>query len=256
MRSPGQGSRAAHPRQGGRGHGDATKDAGACHTRFIVTTITDVLIVAAFHPELAPLKRTLGEAMSGRVGNLVVTARAVGIGLSMAAVGAAIHVGEVRPRAVVLVGTCGAYVGAALAIGDVVVARRVQLVAPSALAGASQFPEPMSLALDANTGIAGGLVAAGGRLADVATTLAVTVDDATAGRIAQATGASAEHLEAHGVATACAARGVPFGAALGVANIVGARAREEWRAHHRASAETAANAVLRWLLDSACVIQG
>jgi nucleoside phosphorylase len=222
----------------------------------MVAPITDVLIVAAFHPELAPLKRTLGEAMSGRVGPLVVTARAVGIGLSMGAVGSAMCIAEVKPRAVVLVGTCGAYAGASLAIGDVVVARRVQLVAPSALIGASQFPEPMSLALDAHTGMAGGLAAAGGRLADVANTLAVTVDDDTAARIAQATGASAEHLEAHGVATACAARGVPFAAALGVANIVGARAREEWRAHHRASAEAATHAVLRWLLGSARVIQG
>jgi nucleoside phosphorylase len=218
-----------------------------------VTQTTDVLIVAAFYPELVPLQGALGEAMSGRVGALVVTARAVGIGLPMAAVGAAMHIAELRPRAVVLVGTCGAYLGAPLAVGDVVVARRVRLVDASVAGGASQFPEPMSVVADTHPGIAKGLEAAGARLADVATTLAITVDDATAACIARATGADAEHLEAHGVATACAARGVPFGVALGVANIVGARAREEWRVHHRGSAEAAASTVLRWLPTFATV---
>jgi len=208
----------------------------------------DVLILAAFHPELAPLEATLGDAMSGRIGGLVVTARAVGIGLSTAAVGAATHLAEMRPRAVVLVGTCGAYAGSRLGIGDVVAPRRVRLVDASVAAGTSQFPDPMSVVADAHPGMAEGLEAAGARLADVATTLAITTDDAVAARIARASGASAEHLEAHGVATACAARGVAFAAALGVANLVGARARDEWRVHHRSSAQAAANTVLRWLL--------
>ena len=51
------------------------------------------------------------------------------------------------------------------------------------------------------------------------------------------------------VAAACAARGIPFGAALGVANYVGARAREEWRAHHRTAAAAAVDAVLRCIDD-------
>jgi nucleoside phosphorylase len=83
----------------------------------------------------------------------------------------------------------------------------------------------------------------------VATTLAVTVDDAAAARIAQATTAHVEHLEAYGVAAACAARGIPFAAALGVANEVGARGREEWRAHHRAAAAAAVDVVLRCVDD-------
>jgi nucleoside phosphorylase len=83
----------------------------------------------------------------------------------------------------------------------------------------------------------------------VATTLAITTDDAVAVRAARATTSHVEHLEAYGVAAACAARGVPFAAALGVANYVGARAREEWRAHHRTSASAAVDAVLRCLDD-------
>jgi futalosine hydrolase len=212
-----------------------------------VAATPDVLIVAAFHPELAPLREALGDAMSARAGALFVTARAVGIGLPTAAVGTAMHVAELRPRAVVLVGTCGAYMGSELAIGDVVVPRRVRLVDAAVASGSAQFPEPMSIVIDTHRVLTQALAATGSRVADVATTLAITVDDAVAERIARAAGASAEHLEAYGVATACAARGVPFAAALGVANAVGARARAEWRVHHRSSAQAAADTVLRCL---------
>ena len=90
---------------------------------------------------------------------------------------------------------------------------------------------------------------AGARGVDVATTLAITVDDAAAARIASSASVHVEHLEAHGVAAACAARGIPFAAALGVANVVGARARDEWRAHHRSAASAAVDVVLRALAD-------
>ncbi|MGH7297349.1 MAG: phosphorylase, partial [Polyangiaceae bacterium] len=68
---------------------------------------------------------------------------------------------------------------------------------------------------------------------------------------ARSTACAAEHLEAYGVSAACAARGVPCAAALGVANVVGARARDEWRAHHRAAASAAVDVVLRALPDIA-----
>jgi nucleoside phosphorylase len=179
---------------------------------------------------------------------MLTSARVVGIGLPMAAAGTAMHVGELRPSAVLAIGTCGAYAGAGLAIGEVIVARRVRLVDPSALRGLSEFPRPMSIIAEAWAPMADAIAGAtGARLADVATTLAITVEDGLADQIARATGAAVEHLEAHAVATACAARGIPFGAVLGVANIVGARARDEWRVHHHEAARAAAGAVLQWL---------
>ena len=81
----------------------------------------------------------------------------------------------------------------------------------------------------------------------VATTLAITVDDAAAARIAEGAGADVEHLEAHGVAIACAARGVPLAVVLGVANLVGARGRAEWLAHHERAEAAAGKRVLAWL---------
>ncbi len=47
--------------------------------------------------------------MRADVGGLDVAARVVGIGLAMAAVGAAMQLAELPPRFVVLVGTCGLY---------------------------------------------------------------------------------------------------------------------------------------------------
>ena len=50
-----------------------------------------------------------------------------------------------------------------------------------------------------------------------------------AATLAESVGADVEHLEAFGVATACAREHIAFGVVLGIANIVGANAREEWR---------------------------
>jgi nucleoside phosphorylase len=207
----------------------------------------DVLILAAFDPELAPFRSALGNDFAATIVGRRVTARVAGIGLPSAAVGAATHIAELRPRAVVLVGTCGAYATSGLAIGDSVVARRLRLVGISSLSGQTEFPESMPIVTEAHVPMSEALAAAGARPCCVATTLAITVDDDLAARIAQGTRAHVEHLEAHGVAMACAARGVPFAAALGVANFVGRRGRGEWRTHHGIAETAAAALVLRWL---------
>ncbi len=207
----------------------------------------DVLILAAFAPELAPLRRGLGDALTGVIAGISVAARVAGIGIPSASAGAATHIAGVDPAAVVLVGTCGAYRSAGFAIGDVVVARWLKLVDLGSLVGQTELLEPLSVAIEAHVPMSEGLSAEGARAGSVATTLAITVDDSAAARIASGTRADVEHLEAYGVAVACAARGIPFASVLGVANFVGARAREEWRMHHGAAEEAAAGRVLRWL---------
>lgn len=211
----------------------------------------DVLILAAFAPELAPLAVALGDSMSASIGGRSIEARIAGIGLAAAAVGAAGHLGELMPRAALLVGTCGAYPGSGLAIGDVVVARRLLLVDPAAIAGAAQFPEPMTIAAPVHDALTEAFAALGARSCSVGTTLAITVDDAGATRIAEATGAEVEHLEAQGVAMACAARAVPFAAILVVANVVGSRGRAEWRENHVRAETLAGERVLQWLQQGA-----
>jgi nucleoside phosphorylase len=91
-------------------------------------------------------------------------------------------------------------------------------------------------------------VACGARAVTIATTLSITTDDVLAAHLA--TRGEVEHLEAFGVARACHAGGIPCAIVLGIANIVGARGREEWQANHvEASAragEVAACGLARW----------
>jgi nucleoside phosphorylase len=82
---------------------------------------------------------------------------------------------------------------------------------------------------------------------DVATTLAITTDDALAARLADHTRCDVEHLEAFAVARACNARSIPLAVVLGVANIVGSGARAEWLENHRAAGDAAGAHVARWL---------
>jgi nucleoside phosphorylase len=174
----------------------------------------------------------------------------------LAAVGASRALTERPPEAVVLLGTCGAYENTGLSPGTVVVSRRVHLVEPLALSRAAEFPPPMPTSLDADARLIESLAAAGARPADIATTLAITVDDRAAAFTAQATATQVEHLEAFAVATACAALRVRFVAVLGVANRVGARARTEWRANHVQASEQAAGVALRWLCGGAVGLVG
>jgi futalosine hydrolase len=212
-----------------------------------VTLPCDLLVLAAFPPELAPLHPALGTELRRQFGGHDVAAEAVGIGLPTAAAGAAMKLIALRPRGVVLVGTCGAFEGA-FSLGAVAIARRVLLAEPAVARGEAAYPDPMSTELVADAALAAGLARAGaGAVADVATTLAVTTDDGLAAKLAAFTMCQVEHLEAYGVAAACAAQGVPFAAVLGVANAVGSRGRAEWRMNHRAASAAAIDALVGWI---------
>ena len=207
----------------------------------------DVLVTAAFGPELVGLAALLGPAMKATVSGLKVVARPVGVGLVASATGTASVLARMQPRAVILVGTCGAYPGAGLVIGDLVLARSVQLVEPAVIDEEAAFPEPMCTALDSHAPLTAAIGAQGGRLVDVATTLAVTTSDALAPRLGQLAGGAVEHLEAFAVASACAVHRAPFAAVLAVANAVGSAGREQWRDHHQAAGRTAAGFIGSWL---------
>ena len=73
----------------------------------------------------------------------------------------------------------------------------------------------------------------------MATTLSITTDDDVARRLAESTGAEVEHLEAFAVARACALAGVAFTTVLGIANLVGASGRAQWRENHERAAAAA-----------------
>jgi futalosine hydrolase len=145
-----------------------------------------------------------------------------GIPLGVGLIEAALGISEVlaqKPEAIVLVGSCGAYPGTDLAIGDVVLADEAVLVTEGDLPDIVPIrsrPPLFEMAL---------------RHVRVATTTGITVDDARAAAIAKRTGASIENLEAFAVARGCERANIPLAMILGVTNTVGSKGRAEWRAN-------------------------
>lgn len=157
---------------------------------------------------------------------------AVGVGPIRAAVGATALIARHRPDAVVLIGSCGAY-RADHAIGQAYAAVLVGTGDAAAASGLAYVPLPAPPLLGDPDLLA--------RLevpqARVLTLAAITRDPALSGPLAADW--DLEHMEAFGVAHACAQAGVPFVAVLGVANRVGPDAHAEWT-QNRGMAEHAA----------------
>jgi purine-nucleoside phosphorylase len=206
-----------------------------------------ILILSAFAPELVPVRRLLKRAA---IPSARVTCVAAGIGVVDAAAGAARAIAACAPRFVLFIGTAGSY-GAVPPIGGVAIARHVLLASSAVARGDGYLPGPLVTRVTTDARWRWGLVAAGGGggatatvvVGDVATPLAITKAAALARRLARATGAAVENLEAFGVARAAHRAGVPFGAVLGISNRVGPRAHEEWVRHQdratRAASEVA-----------------
>jgi nucleoside phosphorylase len=171
------------------------------------------LLLAAFPPELAGL-----EAAPPPGWRVACT----GVGALAAAIETTRLLAEARPERVLLVGTCGAYDGR-LAVGDLLGATEAVATSIEEVEGRAYRPEVERIRW-----------AAGWALPFPAHVVAVppAITRTEAGARSLARVASAEHLELTGVYAACAAAGVPAAAALAVANRVGPRAHEEWRAHH------------------------
>ncbi len=199
------------------------------------------LVVSAFEPEIAPLRRL----MSGAPG---VKLEAVGIGAVDAAAGAARAIAAARPERVLFVGTAGVYAQARRAwpIGAAVVAGDIHCVSTAALAGDGYLPAPLVVRAAASPKLAAALAGATAQLAAVACPLAITRSSGLARRIAAATGASLENLELFAVARAAELAGVELAAVLGVANRVGPAAHREWLANHRRASRAACTIIARW----------
>lgn len=214
----------------------------------------DVLIVAAHAPELVGFRPALSDRLDGTIRGLRVMAKTIGIGMPIAGSGMAFRLTQLAPRCVVLVGSCGVYPGFPdYRPNDILVASRISLVDHAVTAGRSAFPDPMTTTVDAHPLLTAALGAAGPRtrVAPLATTLAVTTDDALANSAGQTTGCQGENLEAFSVALACVAASVPFTAVLGVTNVVGSSGREDWRTYQRSAALAAADCVVTWIHQGA-----
>jgi futalosine hydrolase len=209
----------------------------------------DILIVAAHPPELVGLRPALGDRLDGAIRGMRMVAKTVGIGLPIAAAGTANRLQQLSPGCVILLGSCGVYPGLPhYRPNDVLVPSRIVLLDHVVLAGRGAFPDPMTVTTDPHPTMTAALGQSGPRtrVAALATTLSITTDDQLAGAVFQGTSCEGENLEAFGVALACAAADVPFAAVLGVTNIVGSTAREDWRTYQRSAAIAAADVVVAW----------
>jgi purine-nucleoside phosphorylase len=167
---------------------------------------------------------------------------ALGVGVLPAGIAAARLLATERPDGVVLVGTAGAYPGGP-AVGSVVTASVLDLGSGARAMGLGYVPLapgplPSDPALRARLALPE---------ATVVSLVAITTDPTLAARL----GADwqVEHMEAYGVAAACAAVGVPFAAVLGITNDVGPGAHAEWRANRDTCQRAAVAAVARLLRD-------
>jgi nucleoside phosphorylase len=195
----------------------------------------DLLIVAAFAPELSPLSPRVPVNGEARIGDRVIATRAIGVGLARGSAGLARALVEFAPRTVVLIGSCGVYPNCDVAIGEVVVARSVSLADAACLEGRGEIPALVrqERLCDGPLGDSFGV-----RRVRVANTVAITTDDALASRYGAA-GFDVEHLEAF--ALDAVPEEIACTAVLAVANRVGRDARAEWKSNaeraHRALAE-------------------
>jgi nucleoside phosphorylase len=209
--------------------------------------VMNLLVVAAFEPELTVFRALAKDA------GLEVTVAAIGVGLVEASIGATRAIALHTPSHALLLGTCGAFApdaaatnARALAIGDVVTAAEARLVDSASVASHAALPAPVPTVCE--LALHDVATAAGARFVEVANPLGITTDDALAAKLHAALGsespAAVEHLEAFAFGRACTLRGVVAGVVLGVANFVGSKGREQWRAHHvDASAKAARVAV-------------
>jgi futalosine hydrolase len=212
--------------------------------------MTATLVLAAWEPEIAPLRRLARACDPARL-----ALATVGVGAVDAAIGAITAIAAALPAQVIFLGTAGAYPRgrATAALGTVAVASELRLVSTAAQRGDGYLPEPLATSAPTSARL-GTAVAASARgrqsvpMLAVACPIAVT-RSATLGRhLAHATGAALENLEAFAVARAAAAAGVDaVTAVLGISNRVGPRGHQEWRAHHLAASRAACRLVWSFL---------
>lgn len=211
----------------------------------------DVLVLAAHAPEFVGLRPHIGDSLHGSINGMHVVGKTIGVGMAVSGMATANRLHQLNPRCVLVLGSCGIYpCGVEYRPLDIVIPNRLHLFDPSVSAGKSAFPEPMQTSVDTDVALAAGLVKAGDarcRAAPVATTMGITTDDAIARAVHVATGFEAENLELFPVALACRAADVPFGAVLGVTNLVGSTGRTDWRQYQRDAAIAAAEQIVAWL---------
>lgn len=218
----------------------------------------DLLVLAAYSPELVGLEAALGPRFAGLIAGVRVACATIGVGMPAAAAGTARRLDELRPRRVVLLGSCGLY-PTRVPFQPLwpVTPNAVQLVDGHVLAQRAAFPAPIPVVRTPDARLSESLArqTPNALQAAVATTLGITTDDTLAQNLGELSGCAAENLEAYSVATVCTDLGVPFACLLVATNAVGSSGREQWRTHERAAALDGAEYLLDWIEHAAAELR-
>lgn len=172
------------------------------------------LLLGAFPPELGPFLEHPPEGWR---------AACTGVGALLAAAATARLLGELRPGAVLFLGTCGHYDGR-LKIGDHLWASEAIAASLAELRGEAYRPEVEETRWTATLD---------GPLPPHGVVVPPAITKTREGAALLGALGAAEHLELSGVYAACHAVGVPVGAALAVVNEVGPEAQAQWRANQK-----------------------
>ncbi len=210
----------------------------------------DLLVFGAHPGALRGLRQHLGERLDGSIRGYRVTAKTVGVGMGVAGGLAAKRVYQLKPRAVVLIGTCGVYAGVpGYQPYDVVVGSVFHLVDLGVLQSLATFPQPMQTEVRPHPAMSIGISAAAprSRQVAVASPLAETTEDASSARVPELTRCEVECLEAFAVAQVCSMAQVPFAAVLGVSHVAGSTGHTDWRNFERQACLLVADAVVGWI---------
>lgn len=209
-------------------------------------TAVDILAVAAFEPELAALPSAVFRSSGGAIGGFTLRACALGVGAIAAAIRLEQCLADAKPRAVILLGSCGVYPQKPVQILDLVVATTTAIVDAAVVDHRAETPSLLVTTASACPRLSMGLATSiGARKANVATTTGVTISDAYAALLGSR-GFDVENMETFGVFSAAIHSGVRCGALLGVTNHVGSTGRAEWSKHYREVAVRTANALVSW----------
>lgn len=159
-----------------------------------------------------------------------------GVGLVDAAIGTARALERHTPEEVIFIGTAGAFEGRNIAIGDLMLARRVIVLSGDLVSAGMRLPSLLWSGTDGDEQltrrIARGL-AKHGRIPSTGTvgcTLGVTENAGLATALSGWQDADVENLEAFGLLRACHGR-ARCAVVLGVTNIVGPGGGDGWRAN-------------------------
>lgn len=207
--------------------------------------MTRLLILAAFEPELQPLRSLVADRDDVRLD-------IVGVGAIAAAANTSRIISRELDRIgpnfeILWIGSCGKSPDSSLPLLSLVAASEVRLADLSAIKGEARIPEIMTTHISSKSETYSKIEEL--QLAHCAakfyTTLAITENPTAALTLAKATSARFESMELFAVATAAALFDIPWTALSSITNTVGHS--QEWKTNFKDAAKLTASAAVKVL---------